>query len=248
MVMASLNFATRFQGPPRSANGGYVAGSLIDAVFGTDDATYTVRLSRPPALETDLDVVEADGVAELRDPDGLVARALRDDRELEPVTPVDLRLAGRAESSFPGLLSHPFPACFGCGTGADQGLRVHPGEVEAAVEGRRRVATAWVATPQHPLRDVDGEGDELSLATTWAAIDCAGGWAAHIEKMPIVLGQMTGRVLRLPRVDQRHVIVAEERSREGRRINTATSLYDGDGGLMATAEQVWITIDPEQFT
>ena len=244
--MSTLRFAPRFQGPPRSANGGYAAGALVEAGFGVDAGTYTVRLSRPPRLDTDLTVAETDEGWALSDGDELVAAARLDERMLEPVTAVDRRTAGRAEAAYDGLLSHPFGACFGCGPGSDQGLRIFPGEVPEAVPGRRRVAATVNAVPELP-RDATND-QQISLATAWSALDCASGWAAHIEQQPIVLGQMTASVITLPRIDEHYLIVAEERGRQGRRVETACTLYTDDGAVMGTAEHTWIAIDPAEFT
>lgn len=244
--MSTLSFAPRFQGPPRSANGGYVAGALVEAGFGLDAGTYTVRLSRPPRLDVDHAVAETETGFSLSDGDDLVATARRAERDLEPVTAVDRRRAGRAEAGYAGLISHPFGACFGCGPGSDGGLRIFAGPVEEAVEGRRRVAAVLTAVPELPRDPADEQ--RVSLATAWSALDCASGWAAHIDEQPIVLGEMTASVTTLPRIDEHYVVVAEQRARQGRRVQTACSLYFDDGTLMGTAEHTWIAIDPADFT
>ena len=38
-----------------------------------------------------------------------------------------------------------------------------------------------------------------------------------------------------------------DRGEDGRKRFTASSLYDAAGGLVATAEHVWITVDPAAF-
>ena len=44
MVLDELLIPSRYCGPPRSANGGYTAGSLAHELTGTDPVTVTVRL------------------------------------------------------------------------------------------------------------------------------------------------------------------------------------------------------------
>ena len=52
--MKTVSIASRFRGPPASANGGYFAG----VVAGCVARTVTVRLIRPPPLDTPLSVEE----------------------------------------------------------------------------------------------------------------------------------------------------------------------------------------------
>ncbi|WP_244931460.1 hypothetical protein [Nocardioides sp. W7] len=167
-----------------------------------------------------------------------VLQARPADDDLTPVAPVDAATARAAEASYAGLASHPFPTCFSCGTGREpgDGLRIFPGPV-----GPDRVAATW--TP-HPSV---GEGDRATLPVTWAALDCAGAWAAGVAERPMVLGQITARVDVLPAVGEEHVVLGELRGTEGRKVFTATSAYDPDGRLVGTAEAIWLVVDPDAF-
>ena len=75
---------------------------------------------------------------------------------------------------------------------------------------------------------------------TWAALDCPGGWAADLANNPAVLGRMTARIDTLPVVGEEHVVVGHFRGSEGRKLHTASTLYDADGRVVATAEHTWI--------
>ena len=88
---------------------------------------------------------------------------------------------------------------------------------------------------------------EVGHAVTWAALDCAGGWAADIGERLMVLGTMTARLHSLPVVGEEHVVVGAARGESGRKRMSAASLYDAAGRLVGTAEHVWIAVDPEAF-
>lgn len=233
--MTSLLVPARFCGPPRSGNGGWSAGALAAL---TPWAATTVRLSSPPPLDTDLDVhmeVADDHTTLVASYDGReVLRATEAGTVPTPVAAVGLEEAQAAEAAFPGHTQHPFPTCFGCGTDREpgDGLRVFPGPVRDGL-----VAATW--TPTGP--------DETTTASTWAALDCPGAWAADISERLVVLGTMTTRLERLPQVGEQHVVVGEVRGREGRKTFTATSLHDAEGDLIGAAEQVWFEVDAEVF-
>ncbi len=246
---SSFIIPTRFRGPARSGNGGWAAGSLAHAAYGVPRGAVEVRLRMPPPLETTLAVTEGgtehEGWTLLRDGEDLVAQAREVDRDLTPVAPVPLAAAREAEASYPGLRTHPFPTCFVCGTGADDGLRIFPGHV-----GEGRVASSWTAgstLPRHEGDEDGAEDDHVSVAAAWAALDCVGGWTSDLVERPMVLGTYTVRVDALPRVGDDHVVVGEARGVEGRKTFTASSLYDADGRLLAVAEHLWVTIDPSAF-
>jgi hypothetical protein len=159
-------------------------------------------------------------------------------------------------SSFAGLTSHPFPSCFSCGTGrtAGDGLRIFPGRVSDAAdergeEPRPRVAATW--TPDASVaEDFHAYGDEnprASVAVTWAALDCVGGWAGDLEERLMVLARMTARLDSLPVIGEEHVVVGMGRGRDGRKARTSSTLYDADGRVVGTAEHLWIAVDPSAF-
>ena len=230
-----LSVPHRFHGPPRSGNGGWTAGALAERLTVDDRSTaITVALRLPPPLDVPLEVITTDaGVAALHD-GRPVAEARPASAALVTVAPAPLDEAADAETRFPGHESHPFPTCFTCGPGREpgDGLRIFPGRLAADAA---RVAATW--TPY-----------DVSVPITWAALDCSGGWASGIEERPAVLGTISLRLDRLPTSGEQHVVVGELRGTEGRKIYTASTLYSPDGAVVATAEHVWIAIDPKDFS
>jgi hypothetical protein len=238
----------RFRGPARSGNGGYTAGALAAVAADLTDGAWpatAVRLRRPPPLDVPMDVVR-DGDAIVAAYDGQVVAQASAGADPVAVAPVPVEAARAAEATYPGLASHPFPTCFTCGTGRapGDGLRIFPGLV-TDLDGRPRVAATW--TPHPSVAPSDGDGLRAATPVVWAALDCAGAWAADVGERPMVLGSITARVDALPLVGEPHVVVGHDRGREGRKNYTATSLYDASGSLLAAAEHVWITVDPANF-
>lgn len=255
--VSELIVPRRFCGPPDSGNGGWTAGALaaLDEADAPDDRTDSwpsieVSLRQPPPLDTPLDVGVEDGVTTASFGGATIATARRVERELLEVDPVPHDVAASAESSYPGLDFHPFPTCFACGTtrAEGDGLRIFPGHVGEGPTGDL-VAATW--TPHTSLHEdwhayVD-EVPRASVAATWAALDCIGGWAGDLSERLMVLGRMTARVDDLPVIGEPHVVVGAGRGQEGRKTFTASTLYDADGRIVATAEHTWIAVDPEMF-
>lgn len=236
--MTDLLVPHRFCGPPSSGNGGWTAGALA-GLLDHDGPTPTVQvtLRQPPPLDVPLPVRE--GVA-VDDSGAVVVAAEVVSRDLVPVDAVTAAAAIEATASYPGLTSHPFPTCFACGTAREEGdgLRIFPGRVADDAEGRVRMAAPW--TPQASLA-------EDWLATTWAALDCVGGWAGDFAERLMVLGRMTARVDALPMVGEPHVVVGGARGSEGRKTFTASTIYDADGRTVGVAEHIWFAVDPAAF-
>jgi hypothetical protein len=225
----------RFCGPPESGNGGWVSGHAARLVQTTDELpAVTVRLRTPPPLEREMSVATDGATVRVSDADHLVVEATAalalDARGIPaPVSFADAQAAGER---YEGLDDHPFPTCFSCGTGRAPGdaLRLQPGRVD---DGAGEYACAW--TP----------GTDVDLETVWAALDCPGGWASGIAGRPMVLGTMTARIRELPAVGEPHVVMAWQRSAEGRKHLSGTALYAAGGRLLAQAEATWIAIDPK---
>lgn len=245
-----LSVSSRFNGPRESGNGGYVAGLLAGQLPGVP---ATVTLRQPPPLERALKVAVAaptEGTGEgagragvgLYDGDALVAEAVAADEALleafEPVDPVSFELAAESSAAFfPGRgAEHPYPTCFVCGTDRAEGdgLRLFPGLLP-----QRPGTTACPWVPDASL--AGGEEAHVRPEFVWAALDCPGGWTALGTREPVLLlGRMTARIDALPYVGDRCVLMGRLLGQEGRKLRTATTLYDGDGRVAAHAEAVWI--------
>ena len=195
-----------------------------------------MRLASPPPLDRPLALdlrVEPDGpaTARLLHGDHLVASATASgDLHGDHPATVTSDEARAAELRFEGLLDHPFPTCFSCGTGRDpaDALCLRPGPLD---DGTGRYAATWVPR-------------EASVPLVWAALDCPGGWSAGIAGRPMVLGTMAARVHDLPELGEEHVIVAWQRGAEGRKHHSGSVLLSPAGRVLARAEATWIAVDP----
>jgi len=233
----SLVVPARFNGPARSGNGGWTAGSLAASLEGA--SAVTVRLRRPPPLDTALtvDVTTADGVRTAtasRDGDVVLMATETTAGDLLVVPPVSVEDAARATGRYRGATDHPFPTCFTCGPGrpAGDGLHLAPGPLPDRPDD---VACPWTAAA-----DVDA-------ATVWAALDCPGAWALDAPGRPMVLGTMTAEVDRVPGAGEVCVVVGRALRVEGRKAFTATTVWGAAGEPLARASAVWLQIDPAAF-
>lgn len=238
--MTALTIPRRFNGPAGSANGGWTCGALA-AASGLAEPV-TVRLRQPPPLESPLDVVPVEGAepaqVELRDGEAQVALALAQGPERwTAVEPVEVEVARSAATGYAGFRGHPFPRCFSCGPdrAAGDGLRIFPGRLDPDARGRDRVAAPW--QPEEPV----------TLPVLWAALDCAGGWSSDLENRPLVLAQMSARLVEgrdLADVGPGStcVVVGTLLGVEDRKTWTSTALFDDGGALVAQAEQLWIAV------
>lgn len=254
--LPDLLVPSRFRGPASSGNGGWTAGALAATMPHAEDRcrswpAITVALRQPPPLDVPLPVTEDGDGTHVASYDGRpVAAARLADHDPVPVPPVGAEEARAAEASYPGLRAHPFPTCFACGTGREEGdgLRIFPGEVSPD-GGAVRTAATWTPHPSlaedwHEYRD---DVRHASLPVTWAALDCVGGWAGDLTERLMVLGTMTARIDTLPVIGEEHVVMGAARGQEGRKTFTASTLYDADGRVVAVAEHVWIAVDREAF-
>lgn len=226
--------APRFNGPPRSGNGGYTCG-ILGSLIG-DTAEVTLRV--PPPLETPLDVARDDeGAWLLKDGDTVVASGRAAELDIEIPEPVDYNAAVAAESGFSGYEHHPFPCCFVCGPDRDErdGLRLFPGPVE----GRNLVASHWL-----PEFDVAGEFGAASTRIVWAALDCPsyfGGLLAGNDRHA-VLGRMTAKLVSPVAIDKPHVVSAWPLDAGERKWQGGSAIHDADGNLKAFAQATWVVI------
>jgi len=217
----------RFNGPPGSANGGYVCGTLASLV---GDGPVSVRLNRPPPLDRPL--TWRDG--RLSDGDMLLAEALPFAGEIPPLPPaVAEPAAEEATTRFAGLTRQEYRTCVGCGLDRrpGDGLRIFAGPVSG---------TDLVAAPWRPDASLAGTGGELPHSVVWTALDCPGGWAVMAGEA-CVLGTMLAQSLSPVRAGDALVVSARATGRDGRKRYAAVALHRPGGELVAWARQIWIS-------
>jgi hypothetical protein len=234
--MSTLCIPSRFCGPPGTANGGYLAGSLAAVGLGQAAA---VRLHAPIPLAVELQVSERDGRRELLHEGKLLATAQPATLELSVPAAPDFDAASRASRAYIGFSQHAYPGCFVCGTarGAGDGMRIYAGPTTDGA----MVASPWI--PDHTLADAAGA---IPLEFLWAAIDCPGYFAARDDGQPMLLAEITARVDRTSRVGAACVVIGWRERVDGRKHWVGTALFDRDGERLAAARALWIAPRPPQ--
>lgn len=217
--MTIVQIPARFNGPPDSGNGGYVAGRVAAS---RDEPEVTVMLRSPAPLDTPLRLHEG----RLFDGERLIAESRPGTFEREAPKPVALDVAKRAAGTYE--TNDMFAHCFVCGNARPDGLRIEPGRVADGV-----VASPW--TPDASL--------PVDATLLWAALDCPGGWAVPgMLESPALLGSITGAVYVLPEVGEACVVVGESHGTQGRKRYSSTAVFGADERLLGRAEHIWIQL------
>ena len=228
--MKSLTVAARFRGPPESANGGYFAGSV--AVLAA--RTVTVRLLKPPRLDTEFTVEEAaDGTLRVLDGSEAIAEARRAALDLEVKSAPEYLEAVEASRRYAGFRYHRFPGCFACGTHRvrGDGLRIFAGPIEE----RGVVAAPWVPDPSLDAGDGKVRAEFMS-----AALDCPGYYAVAPDDRMMLLAEFTAHIDRRVHVGESCTVVGWQLASSGRKHEAGTALFDGKGDLVGRARALWI--------
>ncbi|MBG0829298.1 hypothetical protein HS041_16140 [Planomonospora sp. ID67723] len=223
----------RFRGPEGIANGGWIAGTVSEALHGArHDSAVEVTLHAPTPLETELELRQLANTATLTHGETLLAEAITVAERLDAPAFVPFNEAARAERGFAGLTGHAFPGCFVCGLREPgDGLRIFPGRVE----GAEIVAAGW----RVPMTVTDQDG-VIPDAVVWAALDCATGWAHFAPGEFALLGRLTAQVHRRIYPGGTYSVVARPTGREGRKLFGESAIYEVDGTLVAAAKATWI--------
>jgi hypothetical protein len=234
-VSETLTIPARFNGPPESANGGYVCG-LVAGLVG--EAEVAVSLRAPPPLERPLAVLRDGERVDVRDGETLVAEGAPDRLQLDVPDPISPeRAAATSEAGREQWFAHhPFPTCVVCGParGPHDGLRIFPGPL-----GDGRFAAGW--TPDESVGDGDGHVRDECV---WAALDCpTSAPVANFEgRPPVVLGRLTARVGSSLRVGEPYAILAWPLGADGRKLHSAAALFDSEGQLLCVSRALWIEL------
>jgi len=228
--MKTLMIARRFCGPPTSSNGGYFAGLV--ATLASD--TLTVRLLKPPPLETELALTPlADGRIEVRNGDEVVGEGRPAQLKLELKRPPSYLEALEASRRYVGFANHRFPTCFVCGTQRPRGdgMRIFAGSIPE----REIVAAPWV--PDASLDRGDGKVRPEFMA---AALDCPGYYAVTPDDRMMLLAEFTAHADRLVHVGESCTIIGWRIAASGRKHEAGTAIFDEEGELCGRAHALWI--------
>lgn len=246
MPTGELLIPARFNGPPRSANGGFIAGRMA-SYFAYGD-TVTVNLRTPGPLDVAMEVSESGGVVTATLDGVVVAQAHRagDPAESgEPVAPVTPDVATEAMKRFRELVPGAIATCFVCGTlrETDDGMDVWSGPVEPEYRIGRVVAALYVPR-EDQVQSVIGTGpaDDIGPELIWSALDCPGGWAAGLPDHPALLARITGVVHAMPSVGEQCIVVGQFDGVEGRKCFVRSTAYGADGRELGRASALWVRI------
>lgn len=238
----TVEIAARFQGPPQSANGGYVCGLIADAIEGAAEVT----LLKPPPLDTPLTLQSAGGEEVRLLSDGeLIGVGTPTTVATSPLPSPGAEAAKAAADRTFDASRHPFPRCFVCGPLRDHGdgLCIQPGPVDPD-------DSDWVgqlAAPWTPGTDfADGAG-LLRAEFLWAALDCPTAYATSSPAgmRAILLGRQAVAIHRRPDVGQPLVVTAILTGQDGRKFFANSALFDTGGELLAECRATWIELKPE---
>ena len=236
----------RFNGPPNSGNGGYVAG-LIAKEIGK---CCEVKLVAPPPLEKKLLLKKSNENYELYDDETLVCIANTttvDNDPCEFVSFSDALLGSKnGLSKFEPI--HALPDCFVCGPNRKEGdglrLFTGPQDLDSNPSEDDLVSTTWV-----PDKGLSSDGKNINSEYLWSAMDCPSGWSAHfgrhrneLEGQLVVLGKLAVEIIRVPRVEEKCIITAKYSDKSGRKILTNISMYSAEQELLANGNATWILI------
>jgi hypothetical protein len=226
----TITIAARFCGPAASSNGGYFAGRV--AALAT--RTVTVRLLRPPPLDTELSVEALEGGA-LRvlagaEPVGEAQPALL---SLDARPAPDYLEALEASRHYAGFRYHRFPTCFVCGTQRvrGDGMRVFAGPLAE----RGVVAAPWV-----PDASLDAGDGKVHAEFMSAALDCPGYYAVAPDDRMMLLASFTAHIDRRVHIGESCTVVGWQIGSSGRKHEAGTALFDGKGELCGRARALWI--------
>src|SRR6516165_1332466 len=228
--MQTLTIATRFRGPPESANGGYFAGLVATLAA----RTVTVRLLKPPPLDTPLTVSPLeDGGLHVLHGEQLIGEAHPAALVLPAPQVPEYLAAVEASRHYAGFRHHRFPTCFVCGTqrARGDGLRIFAGPLP-----ERGV----VAAPCVPDASLDRGDGKVRPEFMSAALDCPGYYAVAPDDRMMLLAEFTAHADRLVHVGESCTLVGWRVGASGRKHEAGTAIYDGKGELCGKARALWI--------
>ena len=200
--------------------------------------TVTVRILRPPPLDTPLEIAAlADGTVTVMLGTERIAEAKRATLALDPPRPPSYFEAVEASRRYAGFRQHRFPTCFVCGPQRPRGdgMRIFAGPIAE----RDLVAAPWV--PDASLDRGDGKVRPEFMS---AALDCAGYFAVSPDDRMMLLGEIAVHVNRPVHVGEPCTVIGWALEASGRKHGAGTAVLSEDGEICGIARSLWIEPKP----
>lgn len=242
MKIDNMILSRRFCGPPKTGNGGFTAGILVETV-GTNAAE--IRLLNPTPVETAITIESENGQqgAIYNDSKKVLATlksiASEDFPEYKlPVVP-DLGDVIKISAFYPGFTTHPFPTCFVCGPKREvnDGMRIFVGPAPEQIGFENLMAGYWL-----PDRTVGSQDDFVRDAAIWGALDCPGGFSAVLDEPHlIVLSKIRGKIIERPKIGEDYTVMSWRLHKLTRAFKVMTAIFKSDSKkLFAISEALWL--------
>ncbi len=236
-MSSTIRIDSRYNGPPESANGGYVCGLMAAHI----NQPLSVRLYKPPPLDTDLDIVfdTVSGKWHLKRDELLIAAANPSHAHTRLHThvpkPPSYVEALDASLHYTGHKQHICPGCFVCGPqrAVNDGLRIFAGKLP----GTNVVAAPWL-----PYAALNNGNGKVRPEFIWAALDCPGYFASVMPGRTALLGELAVHIDRSVHIEEPCVIIGWQILIEGRKHKVGTALFDEDGERCAFGVATWLEI------
>ncbi|MCE9499688.1 MAG: hypothetical protein K8R21_04195 [Leptospira sp.] len=229
MKIYNTVLSKRFCGPPKTGNGGFTAGLLVEAV-GTDAAE--IRLLNPTPVETSIIIESEKGLRGTIFNDSKKAlatlKSIPDEDFPEynlPVVP-DLDDAKKMSVLYAGFTTHPFPTCFVCGPKREvnDGMRIFVGPAPEQIGFDNLLVGHWL-----PDETIASQNGFIRDAAIWGALDCPGGFSAvSDDPRLIVLSKICGRIIERPKVGENCIVMTWRLKRMTRAFKVMTAIFESE--------------------
>lgn len=243
-VQQSVTIGRQFNGPPKSANGGYASGVLASGLQTAGyEGAVEASLHAPPPLDHALTLGASVDMAQLLDGDAKIGSAKAATLSLDiPTLPQNPGFSGDPHKVEGGFT--PFDQCFVCGRAR------HAGDGLCLFAQRVDAHDNLVGVPWHTHQNfADGEGN-IDPVYIWSALDCPGYFACAFGEAAL-LGRLTAEVFKPLKAGGTAMVYGwslnDPAAPKSRKRRCGTAVIDAAGDVVAKAEGLWITVDPSKI-
>lgn len=243
-MQQSVIISGQFNGPPKSANGGYASGLLAASMYAAGyHGAVEASLHAPPPLDHALQLSANNEGALLMNGEAKMGSAKSTKLALEvPHLPTNPVFCGDPPIDNDALA--PFDICFVCGRArpAGDGLCLF----SQCIEGHDNL----VGAPWHLHKNFATDEGLIDPLYVWSALDCPGYYACAFGE-PALLGRLTAELIKPLKAESDAMVFGwslnAPNAQKSRKRRCGTAIVDSDGDLVAKAEGLWITINSDKI-